>query len=174
MIKRLLVCVLFLFAVGYGVYSVFQAYKPQNIDVIDTDVITYDFPNRRSLKQFEDHLTTSGNEIRVIFFDRTQINSPYFFNNTWPKLLSDHADSMATQLMYVDVSETEGAQIALSKLGYKSLPALETLVYENGAIRVISSLQEYGSTALTSDTILAWLTENGLLVVPEQPEGGGK
>ncbi len=172
--KRYFIYILFMIAVVYGVYSVFQAYKPKNIDVVDTDVITYDFPSRYSLKQFEDHLTGSSQEIKVIFFDRTQINSQYFFNNTWPNLLSEHNDIMASSLLYVDVSDNQDAQIALSKLGYHSLPAMENLVYENGAIRVVSILQEYGSTALTADTILQWLTDNNLVVAPPEPDGGKK
>ena len=71
---------------------------------------------------------------------------------------------MADRIIYVDVSDNEGAQIALSKLGYRSLPALENLLYENGGITVSSILQEHGSTSLTADTILKWLTENELLV----------
>ena len=169
MIKRFVLYVLFLLAVGYGVFSVFQAYKPKNIDVVDTDVITYDFPSRYSLKQFEDHLTGSSSEIKVIFFDKTQINSQYFFNNTWPNLLSEYSEIMANMLLYVDVSETEEATIALSKLGYRSLPALEILTYENGAIKVKSILQDHGTTSLTSDSILQWLTDNGLYIKPEQP-----
>ncbi|MBQ6654252.1 MAG: hypothetical protein IJM79_01865 [Erysipelotrichaceae bacterium] len=162
--KRYVVYALFLFAVFYGVYSVFQAYKPKNIDVVDTDVITYNFPNRYSLARFEEHLTASSDSIRVIFFDRTQVNSQYFFNNTWPALLEDNSGIMADRIIYVDVSDNEGAQIALSKLGYRSLPALENLLYENGGITVSSILQEHGSTSLTADTILKWLTENELLV----------
>ena len=172
--KRYFIYVLFMIAVVYSVYSVFQAYKPKNIDVVDTDVITYNFPSRYSLKQFEDYLTGSSEEIKVIFFDKTQINSQYFFNNTWPNLLSDHSDIMASSLLYVDVSDDKDAQIALSKLGYHSLPALENLVYENGTIRVISIQQEYGAMAMTSDTILEWLTENNLVVKPPETDENGK
>ncbi|MCR5066650.1 MAG: hypothetical protein K6A14_01145 [Erysipelotrichaceae bacterium] len=161
--KRYFVYVIFLLAVFYGVYSVFQAYKPKSIDVVDTDVITYYFPNRNSLASFEKYLTANG-EAKVIFFDRTQVNSQYFFNNIWPSIISENSGIMADKILYVDVSDNKDASIALSKLGYRSLPAFEYLIYENGAITVSSILQEHGSTALTSETIIEWLTENQLMI----------
>ena len=165
--KRLLLYVIFMLAVFYGVYSVFQAYKPKNIDIIDTEVITYEFPNRTSVKDFEEKLTSNGKELKVIFYDKTQINSQYFFNNIWPSLIADNPGIMADRLLYIDISENQEAAIALSKLGYKTLPALETLKYENGAITVVSILQDHGSTTLNAESMLAWLKENDLILKNE-------
>jgi len=150
-----------------SVITVYKQYKPIDISEKQTK-INYNFDKIYTLESFAELVASSNENMIVIYFDESAVNSQYFFNTTLPTILNQRGLKTLSNIIYVnvvDAPESLTKAMAKTKYGYSNLPCLVNLHYSEGVIQIDSILEEDGTTQFTSEAIIKWLINNK--VIPE-------
>ncbi|MDI9540525.1 MAG: hypothetical protein QM204_03505 [Bacillota bacterium] len=168
MIKRIIFYVLVLTLIFFGVYKVYQSYKPKETEnpVIE---INYEFDIVLTIEDFNELIISSEEPLNVIFFDSSSINSQYLFNTILTEIMINNEIEKIENLIYVnlvdfDISEYSSFRL---KYGFSSVPACANMSYSEGLIVVNNIIEESNNNILTIQMVQDWLVKNNLIKLKE-------
>lgn len=168
MIKRSIFYTLVLALIFFGVYQIYQSYKPKETKnpVVE---INYEFDKVLTIEEFNNLIINSEEPLNVIFFDSSSINSQYLFNTILKEIMLNNEIAKIENLVYVnllgfDISEYSSFRL---KYGFSSVPACANMSYIEGLIVVNSIIEEGNNNIFTIQIVQDWLVKNNLIEVKE-------
>lgn len=169
MIKRSIFYILVLALISFGVYHIYQSYKPEEKfnPVIE---IHYEFDKVLTIEEFNALILESKEPLNVIFFDSTSINSQYLFNIILKEIMTNNEIEKIENLVYVNLAGFDIAEYGSFRLkyGFSSVPACANMTYSEGLIVVNNIIEESNNNIFTIQIVQNWLLSNKLIKVKEE------
>ncbi|MGI6608216.1 MAG: hypothetical protein ACOX1F_04470 [Erysipelotrichaceae bacterium] len=166
MIKRGIFYTLVLALIFFGVYQVYQIYKPEETENPGIE-INYEFDNVLTIEEFNEMITSSQEPLNVVFFDSSSINSQYLFDVIIKEIMAENEIEKIENLIYVNLLDFDISEYGSfrSKYGFSSVPTCANMSYSEGLIVVNNIIEESNEKIFTIQIVQDWLVANKLIKI---------
>lgn len=165
MIKRTIFYIIFVAIVTGVMVSAFRYFEPKD----ESDFISYaDSYNIEYLELTDFNAYLQKNQdtaINVIFYQESDINSQYLFNDVLPVIYEEYGISSLDGVIYVQLQESDYKDKLsfTSTYGFSKVPALVNLTYSNGTITINNVLVDTETLLINHDSVVDWLITNEII-----------
>ncbi len=172
MIKRTIFYIIFVAVITGVMVSAFRYFQPKDESNIVSYVDDYNI-EYLELNDFNSYLQKNPDTaINVIFYQESDINSQYLFNDVLPVIYEEYSISSLDSVIYVQLQDTDykDKPSFTSTYGFSKVPALVNLTYSSGTITINNILVDTDTLLINHDSVVDWLISNEIIEELESEE----